>query len=282
VKLDADVLPAILRSYTREAGVRELDRQIAKLSRKLARRQAESDGGDVVASQHVSAADLHGMLGIERYDADLATLEDKVGVARGLAYTTAGGETLEIEVSVVRGRGKISLTGTLGDVMKESASAAMSYVRGRADELGVASDFYRTRDIHIHIPDGATPKDGPSAGIAIATAVASALTGIPVRGDLAMTGEITLRGRVLPIGGLKEKAVAAHRNHVADVIIPHANLRELEELPQEVRDAIRFHPVKTMDEVLKLALRDPKTAAPEQGATRKRQRAAPVAAVSAH
>ena len=280
VKLDADVLPAILRSYTREAGVRELDRQIAKLARKLARRQAEA-GEQTIASQHVTASDLHGMLGVERYDADLASLEDKVGVARGLAYTTAGGETLEIEVSVVRGRGKISLTGTLGDVMKESASAAMSYVRGRADELGVAADFYRTRDIHIHIPDGATPKDGPSAGIAIATAVASALTGIPVRGDLAMTGEITLRGRVLPIGGLKEKSVAAHRNHVVDVIIPHANERDLEELPQEVRDAIRFHPVKTMDEVLKLALRG---ASPDVAAqrTRKRPRSQPVAAVSAH
>ncbi len=280
VKLDADVLPAILRSYTREAGVRELDRQIAKLARKLARRQAEA-GEQTIASQHVTASDLHGMLGVERYDADLASLEDKVGVARGLAYTTAGGETLEIEVSVVRGRGKISLTGTLGDVMKESASAAMSYVRGRADELGVAADFYRTRDIHIHIPDGATPKDGPSAGIAIATAVASALTGIPVRGDLAMTGEITLRGRVLPIGGLKEKSVAAHRNHVVDVIIPHANARDLEELPQEVRDAIRFHPVKTMDEVLKLALRG---ASPDAAAqrTRKRPRSQAVAAVSAH
>ncbi len=284
VELDADVLQAILRSYTREAGVREFDRQIAKLSRKLARRQAERAEGDAVASQRVSAADLRGMLGVERYDADLATLEDKIGVARGLAYTAAGGETLEIEVSVVRGRGKISLTGTLGDVMKESASAAMSYVRGRADELSVASDFYRTRDIHIHIPDGATPKDGPSAGIAIATAVASALTGIPVRGDIAMTGEITLRGRVLAIGGLKEKAVAAHRNRVADVIIPHANLRELEELPQEVRDAIRFHPVKTMDEVLALAFRPAPLPAPtpDPRGARKRQRAAPVATVSAH
>ena len=282
VELDSDVLAAILRSYTREAGVRELDRQIAKLARKLARRQAEAKDGDVLASQHVSVADLRGMLGVERYDADLATLEDKVGVARGLAYTTAGGETLEIEVSVVRGRGKISLTGTLGDVMKESASAAMSYVRGRADELGVAPDFYRTRDVHIHIPDGATPKDGPSAGIAIATAVASALTGIPVRGDLAMTGEITLRGRVLAIGGLKEKAVAAHRNHVVDVIIPHANVREVEELPQEVRDGIRFHPVKTMDEVLTLALRPAAPAVTAGRPGRKRQRATAVAAVSAH
>jgi ATP-dependent Lon protease len=282
VKLDDGVLPAILRSYTREAGVRELDRQIAKLARKLARRQAEAAASDGVASQHVSVTDLHTMLGIERFDADLATLEDKVGVARGLAYTTAGGETLEIEVSVVRGRGKISLTGTLGDVMKESASAAMSYVRGRADELGIAGDFYRTRDIHIHIPDGATPKDGPSAGIAIATAVASALTGIPVRGDLAMTGEITLRGRVLPIGGLKEKSVAAHRNHVADVIIPHANARELEDLPEEVRESIRFHPVKTMDEVLHLALRDAVAARPAQRRGRKGQREGAVAIAGAH
>ena len=279
VELEPGVLPAILRSYTREAGVRELDRQIARLARKLARRQAELGDGDVVASQHVAVGDLRAMLGVERYDGDLATLEDKVGVARGLAYTTAGGETLEIEVSVVRGRGKISLTGTLGDVMKESASAAMSYVRGRADELAVASDFYRTRDIHIHIPDGATPKDGPSAGIAIATAVASALTGVPVRGDIAMTGEITLRGRVLAIGGLKEKAVAAHRNHVSEVIIPHANLRELDELPQEVRDAIRFHPVKTMDEVLRLALRQPAVAPVATPVSRKRQRATPVTTV---
>ncbi|MEO7104218.1 MAG: endopeptidase La [Gemmatimonadaceae bacterium] len=282
VTLDADVLPAILRSYTREAGVREFDRQIAKLARKLARRQAEAKDGDFVASQHVSVADLHGMLGVERYEADLATLEDKVGVARGLAYTTAGGETLEIEVSVLRGRGKISLTGTLGDVMKESASAAMSYVRGRADELGIAADFYRTRDIHIHIPDGATPKDGPSAGIAIATAVASALTRIPVRGDVAMTGEITLRGRVLPIGGLKEKAVAAHRNHVVDVIIPHANVREIEELPQEVRDSIHFHPVRTMDEVLALALRGEITITRPTRRSRKSTGSVTEASVSAH
>ncbi len=168
-------------------------------------------------------------------------------------------------MSVVRGRGKISLTGTLGDVMKESASAAMSYVRARASQLGIAEDFHRNRDIHIHIPDGATPKDGPSAGIAIATAIASALTGTPVRGDLAMTGEITLRGRVLPIGGLKEKAVAAHRNRVRDVIIPHGNEREIEELPREVRDEVRFHAVKSMDEVLRLALRPVKSVAKSRG-----------------
>ena len=158
-------------------------------------------------------------------------------------------------MTVLPGRGKLALTGTLGDVMKESASAAMSYVRSRAAALGIDREFHRTRDIHIHIPAGATPKDGPSAGIAIAIAVASALTGIPVRGDVAMTGEVTLRGRVLAIGGLKEKAGAAHRCGIRHVIIPHGNARELDELPEEVRNAVVFHPVKTMDEVVTIALR---------------------------
>ena len=161
---------------------------------------------------------------------------------------------LEIEVAVVRGRGKVQLTGTLGDVMKESASAALSYARSRAASLGIDRDFHRSRDLHVHIPAGATPKDGPSAGIAIATAVISALTGQPVRGNTAMTGEITLRGRVLPIGGLKEKSVAAHRNGIAHVIIPYGNARELEELPIEVREAVQFHPVRTMDEVMALVI----------------------------
>jgi ATP-dependent Lon protease len=154
----------------------------------------------------------------------------------------------------VGGRGKLQLTGTLGDVMKESASAALSYARSRAGALGIDREFHRNRDLHVHIPAGATPKDGPSAGIAIATAIVSALTGIPVRGDVAMTGEITLRGRVLAIGGLKEKVVAAHRNRVAHVIIPHQNLRDTDDIPEEVRAAVSFHPVRTMDEVLQLAL----------------------------
>jgi ATP-dependent Lon protease len=172
----------------------------------------------------------------------------------GLAYSPMGGDVLEIEVSAVPGRGRLQLTGPLGDVMKESASAALSYTRSRSATLGLDRDSTRQRDLHVHIPAGATPKDGPSAGIAIATAIASALTGVPVRGDIAMTGEVTLRGRVLPIGGLREKAVAAHRNRIHHVIIPQLNLREVEELPAEVREGVHFHPVKTMDEVLRLAL----------------------------
>jgi len=250
---EPDVLPTIMRGYTREAGVRELERRIARVARKLARRQAERGSED--PKQTVTVDDLRELLGSPPYDPDDASLEDKVGVASGLAYTNAGGEVLEIEVSVVKGRGKVQLTGTLGDVMKESASAALSYARTRAHALGLDGDFYRNRDIHIHMPAGATPKDGPSAGIAIATGVISALTGVPVRGDVAMTGEITLRGRVLPIGGLKEKSVAAHRNKISDVIIPYGNARDVEDLPEEVRASVRFHPVKTMDEVLTMALR---------------------------
>ncbi len=253
VTLEPDALPAIMRGYTREAGVRELERRLARVARKLARKQAEKPTNTV--RQVVTAADLQELLGTPPFDPDDTSLDDKVGVASGLAYTSAGGEVLEIEVSVVKGRGKVQLTGTLGDVMKESASAALSYARTRAKELGLEVDFYRNRDIHIHMPAGATPKDGPSAGIAIATAVISALTGRPIRGDVAMTGEITLRGRVLPIGGLKEKSVAAHRNKVSDVIVPYGNTRDIDELPDEVRAAVRFHPVKTMDEVLAIALR---------------------------
>src|SRR5205085_5193808 len=243
VTCDAAVIPAIVQGYTREAGVRELERRIGRIARKLARRRAEQIAAEpatpsttpdgtalpnesepalsVVRDSHVGAADLKELLGTPPFDPSELTLESKIGVATGLAYTSVGGEVLEIEVSVVGGRGKLALTGTLGDVMKESASAALSYARSRAGALGIDREFHRNRDLHVHIPAGATPKDGPSAGIAIATAIVSALTGIPVRGDVAMTGEITLRGRVLPIGGLKEKAVDAHRNRVAHVLIPY-------------------------------------------------------------
>jgi ATP-dependent Lon protease len=272
VTWDPDVLPAILRGYTREAGVRELERRIARVARKLARRRAAmpvTEAVDVV--QTVRADGLKQLLGNAPFDPDDFSLEDLVGVARGLAYTNVGGETLEIEVSVVKGRGKVQLTGTLGDIMKESATAALSYARRRAGDLGIDRDFYRTCDIHVHIPAGATPKDGPSAGIAIAAAIVSALTETPLRGNVAMTGEITLRGRVLPIGGLKEKSVAAHRNGVRHVIIPAANARELDEIPAEVLESVSFHPVKTMDEVLAIAL--------VHGAPSRRRKAAPTPAV---
>ncbi len=253
VSWDPDVLPEIMRNYTREAGVREFERRIARVGRKLARRIADNPG--TIPDRVIRTSDIKGLLGTPPHDPDDVSLEDKIGVAAGLAYTQSGGELLEVEVSAVPGRGKLQLTGTLGDVMKESASAALSYTRSRVDALAIRPDFYRTRDIHVHLPAGATPNDGPSAGIAIATAVISALAQIPVRGDVAMTGEITLRGRVLPIGGLKEKAVAAHRNKVREVIIPYGNLRDLDELPEEVTRTVRFHPVKTMDEVLAIALR---------------------------
>ena len=255
-----DVVPTIVHAYTREAGVRELERRIARVARKLARARAErraayAPGAEDTATPDVVAVDqLHGMLGVPPFDPAATTLEDKVGVATGLAYTSTGGDVLEIEVSVVPGRGKLQLTGTLGDVMKESASAALSYARARAGTRGLEREFLRTRDLHVHIPAGATPKDGPSAGIAIACAIVSALSGIPLRGDVAMTGEITLRGRVLAIGGLKEKSVAALRHRIAEVIVPQENARDLAELPAEVKAGIRFHPARTMDEVLAVAM----------------------------
>ena len=200
-------------------------------------------------------------------------------MAAGLAYTAAGGEVLEIEVSAVPGRGRLQLTGTLGDVMKESANAALSCARARAAALGLDPEFHRTRDLHLHIPSGATPKDGPSAGIAITTAIVSALTGVPVRGDVAMTGEITLRGRVLPVGGVREKGVAAHRAGVAPVGLPAANRRQLDELPAEVRAGLTFHAVESLDEVLALALRAAPVA--ERRTARARRPAARAAAARA-
>jgi ATP-dependent Lon protease len=247
-------VPAITRRYTREAGVRELERRLARVARKLAR-EAVKDLAAPAPAMTVGASDLTRLLGVAPFDADEPPREDRVGVATGLAYTSMGGDLLDIEVSVVHGRGRLQLTGTLGDVLKESAGAALTYARARATVLGIDPEFPRGRDIHVHIPDGATPKDGPSAGIGIAVAVVSALTGVPVRGDVAMTGEITLRGRVLPIGGLKEKLVAARRAGVTHIIIPEQNERELAEIADDVKSGLVFHPVKDMDAVLSLALR---------------------------
>ncbi|MGQ0643282.1 MAG: endopeptidase La [Gemmatimonadaceae bacterium] len=268
VAFESDVVPAVVRGYTREAGVRELERRIARIARKVARRRAErantSEAPPIAAVptevqpaivDHIRSDELEKLLGVAPYDPDDTSLDDKVGVASGLAYTSVGGEVLEVEVSIVPGRGRLVLTGTLGDVMKESATAALSYTRSRAAALGISPDFYKTRDVHVHIPTGATPKDGPSAGVAIAVALASALSGTAIKGDVAMTGEVTLRGRVLPIGGLKEKSVAALRSGIRHLIIPRQNERELTEFPEDVRNGLSFHPVRTMDEVLALALR---------------------------
>lgn len=281
VTFESEVVPAIVRGYTREAGVRELERRIARIARKIARRRAERASVPALVpneeapptTDSIRAEELKDLLGVAPYDPDDTSLDDRVGVASGLAYTSVGGEILEIEVSIVPGRGRLQLTGTLGDVMKESATAALSYTRSRANALSIPADFYKTRDVHVHIPAGATPKDGPSAGVAIAVALASALTGTPIKGDVAMTGEVTLRGRVLPIGGLKEKSVAALRSGIRHLIIPRQNERELGEFPEDVRNGLSFHPVRTMDEVLALALRHlPAETAPAQPAPKSRAR----------
>jgi ATP-dependent Lon protease len=211
----------------------------------------------------VDEAALTKYLGVARYSRDDASRRPMVGIATGLAWTPYGGETLAIEVSLAPGKGGLQITGQLGDVMKESAQAALSYLRAHAQELGLKPDFQAKTDIHVHVPEGATPKDGPSAGITICTALASAFTGRPVRHDLAMTGEITLRGRVLPIGGLKEKSLAARREGVTTLVVPRGNRKDLSEIPEEARRAMRWHLVSSMDQVLKLAL-EPKKATDKQ------------------
>ena len=242
----------LIQGYTQEAGVRQLEREMARLCRTAAIEIAESE--DKKKTIRVSPGNLVQLMGKPRYFYDMADKEDQVGVATGLAWTWAGGDTLTIEVNIMPGTGKLILTGQLGDVMKESAQAALTYIMSRSGPLGIDPDKTKERDIHIHVPAGAIPKDGPSAGITLATALASALTGLPVRHDLAMTGEVTLRGRVLAIGGLKEKAVAAHRAGILKVLIPKDNERDIEEIPQTVLDKLEFIPVSHMDEVLEHAL----------------------------
>jgi ATP-dependent Lon protease len=248
---DAAILE-IIRNYTRESGVRGLERELASVCRKVAREVVKA--GDAVTLTKVTPAKVKKLLGVARYRTGQAEEADRVGVCTGLAYTEVGGELLQTEVSVTPGRGKLQVTGRLGEVMQESANAAMSYVRSRAKQLGLTRDFYSKVDIHIHVPEGATPKDGPSAGITIATAIASALTRVPIRSNVAMTGEITLRGRVLPIGGLKEKMIAALRGGIDTVLIPKENEKDLADIPAQVRRALEIISVEHMDEVLGAAL----------------------------
>ena len=252
LSITEDALRMIIRGYTREAGVRNLERKIAAVCRKTALRIVNGEA----KSAKVTAKNLHKYLGKVIYLEDDVSLEAAAGICTGLAWTRVGGELLKVEVMACKGKGHLALTGQLGDVMKESAQAGYTYIRSRADELGLDKDFYETTDIHIHLPEGAIPKDGPSAGITMATAMISALTGRKVKKNLAMTGEITLSGRVLPVGGIKEKFLAAHRYGVKTIIMPAKNEQDLEELPANVRAKMHFIPVKHMDEVLKIALED--------------------------
>ncbi len=249
-------LKTIIESYTREAGVRNLEREIGSICRKVARQLVQNGNGEGEERFRsiVDAAMVKKLLGPTKFRAQRAMERNEIGLANGLAVTEVGGDVMQIEATLVEGSGKITLTGKLGDVMQESAQAAITYVRSRAAELGLASNFHKSFDLHIHVPEGAIPKDGPSAGITIATAMASVLTRIPVHKDVAMTGEITLRGKVLPIGGVKEKLLAAHRAGVTTIIIPKENEKDLSEVPADIIESLQINAVETMDEVLQIAL----------------------------
>ena len=249
-----EAITEIIRSYTREAGVRNLEREIGNVCRKVARRVVKEG---LEYSIKVTAENIADFLGVAKFRDMLAHEKSEVGLVTGLAWTEVGGSILSTEVTTVDGKGKLTLTGKLGDVMQESAQAAVSYIRSRANRLGLPRDFYRNLDIHVHVPEGAIPKDGPSAGITMATAIASALSKIPVRRDIAMTGEITLRGKVLPIGGLKEKLLAAHRAGIFEVILPKDNEKDLSEVPENLRNAMKLHFAENMDDVLAIALEGP-------------------------
>jgi ATP-dependent Lon protease len=240
----------IIREYTHEAGVRNLERQISTICRKVARMVAEGETPRIV----VTKKNLSEFLGPPRFIHSLAEETDETGVATGVSWTPAGGDVMSVEVSLLEGKGQLVLTGQLGEVMKESAQAALSFARSRARDLGIRDKFYETTDVHIHVPAGAIPKDGPSAGITMATALISALTRRPTRREVAMTGEITLRGRVLPVGGVREKVVAAHRAGIKTFVLPRQNLKDLEEVPEDAKHELDFVQVDRMDEVLPVAL----------------------------
>jgi len=276
LSVDEEALRDIVRYYTRESGVRNLEREISKICRKVvkeltlgevkkskaasagaAAKTAKSKAKSNVGRVKVVSSNLEHYLGVRRFDFGRKELQNEVGLVTGLAWTQVGGELLSIECSVVPGKGRLVHTGQLGDVMKESIQAALSVVRARADQLGIDPEFHQKFDVHIHVPEGATPKDGPSAGIAMCTALVSVLTKVPVRSEVAMTGEITLRGRVLPIGGLKEKLLAAHRGGITTVIIPEDNKKDLADMPANITSSLEIHPVRWIDEVLDIALERP-------------------------
>jgi len=261
IQFTEDALKELIRSYTREAGVRNLEREIGNICRKVARKVIKEGSAYNVT---LTAENIADFLGVIKFRDTLANEKSEVGLVTGLAWTEVGGSILSTEAAIVDGKGKLTLTGKLGDVMQESAQAAMSYIRSRAARLGVPRDFYRNVDIHIHVPEGAIPKDGPSAGITMATAIASALSKIPVRRDIAMTGEITLRGKVLAIGGLKEKLLAALRAGITEAMIPKENEKDLPELPENIRNHMKIHLVENMDQVLKIALEHPLPDMPDE------------------
>jgi ATP-dependent Lon protease len=252
VHFSENALLTIIQQYTKEAGVRNLEREIASVCRKLAREVTKSEQDDT--QLRVTAKSIPKHLGPPQYRVGMAEKEDQVGLSTGLAWTQFGGELLSIETLILSGKGNPTITGKLGEVMKESAQAAVSYVRSRADQLMIDPEFYQNSDIHIHVPEGSIPKDGPSAGIAMCTSIVSALTRRPVRRDVAMTGEVTLRGRVLPIGGLKEKILAAHRGAIAKVLVPAENEKDLKEIPATISKQIEIVLVDHMDEVLTHAI----------------------------
>jgi ATP-dependent Lon protease len=269
--VDESAMRDIVRYYTREAGVRSLERDVGKICRKVVKKLlAESEANKAAKSNAVipqvvvNSENLSDYLGVRRYNFGMAEKENQIGQVTGLAWTEVGGDLLTIEVADMPGKGVIQRTGSIGDVMKESVEAARSVVRARAARLGIADSIFEKRDIHVHFPEGATPKDGPSAGIAITTAIVSALTHIPVRADVAMTGEITLRGEVLAIGGLKEKLLAAHRGGIKTVLIPEENVKDLAEIPDNVKNHLEIVPVRWIDKVLEVALSSPPKPLPEE------------------
>ena len=249
-----EAIQTMIQRYTREAGVRNLEREINSICRKVARKVVV-EGKTFEA--HITPEKVTEYLGVPRFRPTLAEEQEEVGIATGLAWTEVGGEILVTEATLMPGRGHLTMTGKLGDVMQESAQAAMSWVRSKADEFGIPKDFNRKTDVHIHVPEGAIPKDGPSAGITLATALVSALARVPTRTDVAMTGEITLRGKVLPIGGVKEKVLAAHRAGIKNIVLPKDNEKDLADIPKNVLDSLNLYLVRTMDEVLKISLAGP-------------------------